>query len=272
MSQEASDLLVELGRLVWSMGAHLARTDECPPLPCCAHATDDLKEHCHYCQVRLTGMATVVEAGEIAVSENETGIPGVHGDRGSLAVGTVAVIQCLRTLEAVVHELAAATSRDSDVHDLQQWLRHWQTQIGAPEAPPSTAPHQSWVENQIVEKTREATGSVETAFKAIGQQSIAEDVCSLLESPHASSVAKAVKAIAEVRRSCNQSDRVVLQAAERPVRDILILRCHCQSEPRNRESFIAALERAFDTPAGTLNIDLKSVLLLAHTKGIPKFP
>ena len=98
MSQEASDLLVELGRLVWSMGAHLARTDECPPLPCCGHATDDLKEHCHYCQVRLTDMATVGEAGEVAVSENETGIPGAHGDRGSLAVGTVAVIQCLRPL------------------------------------------------------------------------------------------------------------------------------------------------------------------------------
>ena len=109
------DLLVDLGGLVSTMGAHLARTGECPALPRCVHGTQDLPGEYPYCQLRGHGGDTACE--------DEPGIPGVDDGPSvlpscaALPVAAVVVIQCLRTLEEVIAEQAAQVARGSELHD-----------------------------------------------------------------------------------------------------------------------------------------------------------
>ena len=56
----------------------------------------------------------------------------------------------------------------------------------------------------------------------------------------------------------------LLKAAERAVRDVVVLRCRSVSEPRDREAFILAAEEAFGRRGEPLDDELQALLLLAY--------
>ena len=58
-------------------------------------------------------------------------------------------------------------------------------------------------------------------------------------------------------------EREAVKAAERATRDVVVWRCLCRSNPRDRKDFLATLTAAFGR---TLDDDLKAQLLLSHRK------
>ena len=126
------------------------------------------------------------------------------------------------------------------------------------------------------EKTREAIQSLGTALEAWGgrgargyREELGGDALrearSLLErSPWtAKSAFSALIKIGEVAETCDEEALGAVKAAERAVRDVVVLRCRHQDQPTDRSAFLAAAVEAFGGPLGP---ELKSVLLLAHHK------
>ena len=84
--------------------------------------------------------------------------------------------------------------------------------------------------------------------------------------------ARALLKIRDVRLTCNVEAQSALGAAERAVRDVVVMRCGGGPRQQNREAFYIALERAFDRPFRRRpehmecdeDIQLKAVLTLAY--------
>ncbi len=55
-----------------------------------------------------------------------------------------------------------------------------------------------------------------------------------------------------------------VKKAERAVRDVVVWRCLCGVDPRDRKAFLSALRAAFGVDE--LDLDLKAQLLLSHRK------
>ena len=69
--------------------------------------------------------------------------------------------------------------------------------------------------------------------------------------------------ISEAARNCEQEALGLIKAANRAVRDVVVLRCRSRALPGDRPSFLAAAEVAFGNPLGR---ELKAVMLLAYHK------
>ena len=79
------------------------------------------------------------------------------------------------------------------------------------------------------------------------------NVCVLLESPGASHAAKAYMVVEEITSSCPERVKKFVKAVAREVRDILVLRCLCEVEPKDhgdRDVFLVVVAKAFgQTPS-----------------------
>ena len=129
-------------------------------------------------------------------------------------------------------------------------------------------------------KTRDAVQSLRTALEAFGGRLIQssyreklgfdflkEAIYLLeLERPSANNVARAHTMIGCVADSCDEEAEGAVKAAQRAVRDVVVLRCCSVSEARNPETFIVAAEEAFGRGGEPLGRELKAVLLLAYHK------
>jgi len=92
----------------------------------------------------------------------------------------------------------------------------------------------------------------------------------LLEAPSAESAASALIMIGDVSRSCDVEAIGAVKAAERAVRDVVVLRCRSQADPGNREDFLDAAEEAFGRRGLGLERELQACLLLAYHKLRPR--
>ena len=130
------------------------------------------------------------------------------------------------------------------------------------------------------EKTRHAIQSLRTALGALGGRlgqggfrdkwggDIIRETIKLLELdwPSAKNAANAHIMIGYVADSCDEEAEGAVKAAQRAVRDVVVLRCCSVSEARNRETFILAAEEAFGRRGEPLDRELRAVLLLAYHK------
>ena len=130
------------------------------------------------------------------------------------------------------------------------------------------------------EKTRGAIQSLRTALGALGGRvsqggfrdkwggDILREALYLLELdwPSAKNAANAHIMIGYVADSCDEEAEGAVKAAQRAVRDVVVLRCCSVSEARNRETFILAAEEAFGRRGEPLDHELRAVLLLAYHK------
>ena len=85
----------------------------------------------------------------------------------------------------------------------------------------------------------------------------------LLEGPCAKSAASALMDLAQVAKSCDKGALAAVKAAERAVRDVVVLRCCSQGEEKDRGAFLEAAKEAFGRP---LDRELRAKLLLAASK------
>ena len=130
------------------------------------------------------------------------------------------------------------------------------------------------------EKTRDAIQSLRTALGALGGRLIQggfrekwgfhflRGAIYLLELdwPSAKNAASALIMIGYVADSCDEEAEGAVKAAQRAVRDVVVLRCCSVSEARNRETFILAAEEAFGRRREPLDRELQALLLLAYDK------
>ena len=130
------------------------------------------------------------------------------------------------------------------------------------------------------EKTRDAVQSLRTALEAFGGRLIQgnyreklgfdflkEAIYLLeLERPSANNAARAHTMIGCVADSCDKEAEGAVKAAQRAVRDVIVLRCCSVSEPRDREAFILAAEEAFGRRGEPLDDELQAHLLQAYYK------
>ena len=130
------------------------------------------------------------------------------------------------------------------------------------------------------EKTRGAIQSLRTALGALGGRlrqggfrdkcggDLVKDALYLLEFgwPSRKNAANALIMIGYVADSCDEEAEGAVKAAQRAVRDVVVLRCRSVSEPRDREAFILAAEEAFGRPGEPLDDELQALLLLAYYK------
>ena len=85
----------------------------------------------------------------------------------------------------------------------------------------------------------------------------------LLEAPCAKSAASALIVIGEVAQNCDEEVESAVMAAERAMRDVVVLRCQPQDRLGDRTLFLDAAEEAFDKRLGK---ELQMLLLLAFHK------
>ena len=130
----------------------------------------------------------------------------------------------------------------------------------APSAPATL--EGSGAEEEAAEKTRDAVRSLEVAEEGGGGEGFGE-VRQLLEDPCAKSAARALMAIASLVNKCDKEALGAVKAAERAVRDVIVIRCRSRAEPGDRGAFLEAAEEAFGRP---LDRELRAVLLLAYHK------
>ena len=130
------------------------------------------------------------------------------------------------------------------------------------------------------ENTRDAILSLRTALGALGGRlgqggfrdkwggDILKEASYLLELdwPSAKNAASALIMIGYVADSCDEEAEGAVKAAQRAVRDVVVLRCCSVSEARNRETFILAAEEAFGRRGEPLDGELQAFLLLAYHK------
>ena len=93
---------------------------------------------------------------------------------------------------------------------------------------------------------REAQRALDVAKDSGVSTAIIEDARRLLEKPDPSHAAQAIVEIVNVRQKCSQEFQMqAMKAAERTLRDVLVVRCHSRVTPDDRAAFIAVAEEAF---------------------------
>ena len=127
------------------------------------------------------------------------------------------------------------------------------------------------------EKTRDAIQSLRTALGALGGRlrqggfrdkcggDLVKDALYLLEFgwPSPKNAANALIMIGYVADSCDEEAAGAVKAAERAVRDVVVLRCRSQADPGDRGAFLNAAVEAFGRP---LERELEACLILAFHK------
>ena len=170
--------------------------------------------------------------------------------------------QCQERAERLQQREADLDARERRLQELEATERRYQA-LAAPDGQAALA----------AEKTRDAIQSLGTALGAWGGRGYRDELGgdalrearSLLErSPWtAKSAFSALIKIGEVAETCDEEALGAVKAAERAVRDVVVLRCCPQAEPANRGAFLEAAEEAFGSP---LDRELQAVLLLAYHK------
>ena len=127
--------------------------------------------------------------------------------------------------------------------------------------------------------TREAIVCLEKAIRALGDRptqggfrdkmnsDIIKDVICLLRTPSAKNAADALIMMGQVADRCDTGAEGDVKAAQRVVRDVVVLRCRSVSKPPGTsEAFILAAEEACGRPGVPLDRELENFLLLALHK------
>ena len=137
------------------------------------------------------------------------------------------------------------------------------------------ARERQYYQARAAETTRGAIQSLETALGKCGGEvpegrekligdALGEARSLLEQSPGtAKSAFSALIKIGEVADACHEEAEGAVRAAERAVRDVVVLRCCHQAQATDRSAFLAAAVEAFGGPMGR---ELTSVLVLAHYK------
>ena len=122
------------------------------------------------------------------------------------------------------------------------------------------------------DKTQDAIRSLVAAEEAGGGDALGE-ARGLLQTPCAQSAASALIAIGHAATNCGDEALGAVKAAERAVRDVVVLRCCAPGGVRDvaHGAFLEAAEVAFDTPfrgrvLGDADRELRTLLLLAYHK------
>ena len=160
----------------------------------------------------------------------------------------------LRDREA---DLEARERRLNELEDIEQKYLKMVGKAAARRA----APEVSWAHEEAVEKTRDAIRSMEAVEKECGHD--LENSRRLLEGPSAKSAASALMDLESLAKSCDKGALAAIKAAERAVRDVVVLRCCSQGEEKDRGAFLEAAKEAFGRP---LDRELRAKLLLAASK------
>ena len=157
------------------------------------------------------------------------------------------------------------------------WCSRAEGQAAAPQAAPDDA--------LTAEELRDGIWSLEIALgvwggrgrdfrEAWGGDELREARRLLETEPFMKCAARALIKIGDVRKTCDGEAERALKAAQRAVRDVVVMRCGGGPRQQNREAFYIALERAFDRPFRRRaehmecdeDIQLKAVLTLAYKK------
>ena len=121
------------------------------------------------------------------------------------------------------------------------------------------------------DKTADAIRSLVAAEDAGGGDALGE-ARGLLQTPCAQSAANARIAIGHAATNCGDEALGAVKAAERAVRDVVVLRCCAPGGVRDvaHGAFLEAAEVAFDRPLrgalGYADRELRALLLLAYHK------
>ena len=172
-----------------------------------------------------------------------------------------------RELEARERRLrdreADIEARERRLEELEALERRYQAlEVAGQAAARRAAPEVSWAHKEAVEKKRDAIRSMEAVEEACGHA--LENARRLLEGPCAKSAASALMDLAQFANSCDQRALAAVKAAERAVRDVVVLRCCSQGEEKDRSAFLEAAEKAFGRDS--LDRELRAKLLLAFHK------
>ena len=87
-----------------------------------------------------------------------------------------------------------------------------------------------------------------------------------LKAPCAKSAARARVMIGGVAQSCDEEAEGAVKAAERAVRDVVVLRLRSQADPGDRKAFLDAAVEVFGRLGQPLDQELQACLLLAFHK------
>ena len=123
----------------------------------------------------------------------------------------------------------------------------------------------SWVTEGEVAATRRALEGVGPAVAASGDDAL-EALKPLLRTPGANRAAEAFTLVKNVARSCPKRAQTSVRALFREVRDVFVLHCMCQIEPKdhgNRDLFLKVVAKAFGP---TWNTCLDSPCLTFETR------
>ena len=123
------------------------------------------------------------------------------------------------------------------------------------------------------ERTQYAFDALVRAEEAGGGDALGESR-GLLQTPCAQSAASALIAIGHVATTCGDEALGAVKAAERAVRDVVVLRCCAPGGgvlAVDQDAFLVAVEVAFAMPLcgdflGDADRELRAVLLLAYRK------
>ena len=131
---------------------------------------------------------------------------------------------------------------------------------------PRAAPEEPWAAGKRRQRTRDAIRFLEAAGVTVGE-------VRLLGAPCAKSVASAFIASGDVAQRCDGAALGAVKAAERAVRDVVVLRCRSQADPWDQPAFIANAAEALGRPYRSPSVDLcaedrelRAVLTLAFLK------
>ena len=130
------------------------------------------------------------------------------------------------------------------------------------------------VPTNIVEARRQVDAAVAAAERALEQAEALAGIAAqnlvgarvrLRAHPAPANAAQALDTVGLAAAHCPVEAVDAVRAAERAVRDVVVLRCCSTTSPRDRDLFLAGAEEAFGR---TLELQLHSQLLLAYKKVI----
>ena len=154
----------------------------------------------------------------------------------------------------------ADDQNSDDQNYLKQRVRKTQTSAFAPDA-------YAWEkeeERSAMHRAVEALSNALEKEECDPSRSKLRNVYLLLTSVGASHAAKAYMVVEEITRSCSERD--LIKAVAREVRDILVLRCLCEmkhEDHANRDVFIVTVAKAFGE---SFSVECRDLILHAHRK------